>query len=109
MVSHGVNGVRGVVLRGLRGLRGSGAFDPASGDQACGRPGSISILFASEDVRTRGRERAFPRRPTGRGAGALSRGRRTMKKLKLDLDRLVVESFEAEPARADREGTVQGH
>jgi hypothetical protein len=32
-----------------------------------------------------------------------------MKKLKLDLDRLVVEGFEAEPARVDREGTVQAH
>jgi len=32
-----------------------------------------------------------------------------MKKLELDLDRLVVESFEAEPAQADREGTVRGH
>jgi hypothetical protein len=32
-----------------------------------------------------------------------------MMKLKLDLDRLVVESFEAEPAQADRKGTVRGH
>jgi hypothetical protein len=32
-----------------------------------------------------------------------------MKKLKLDLDRLAVEGFEAEPARAERDGTVQGH
>ncbi|HEY0035623.1 MAG TPA: hypothetical protein VGB66_02985 [Longimicrobium sp.] len=32
-----------------------------------------------------------------------------MKKLQLDLDRLVVESFEAEPVRADRKGTVRGH
>lgn len=32
-----------------------------------------------------------------------------MKKLKLDLDCLMVESFDAEPMRADREGTVRGH
>ena len=32
-----------------------------------------------------------------------------MKKLKLDPDRLEVESFEARPERADREGTVQGY
>jgi hypothetical protein len=31
-----------------------------------------------------------------------------MKKLQLDLDRLVVESFDAEPVRADRKGTVRG-
>ena len=31
-----------------------------------------------------------------------------MKKVKLDLDRLVVESFDAEPVRKDR-GTVRGH
>lgn len=30
-----------------------------------------------------------------------------MKKLRLDLDRLEVESFGPEPARMDREGTVQ--
>ena len=32
-----------------------------------------------------------------------------MKKLELDLDRLVVESFEAEPVRGDRKGTVRGN
>lgn len=32
-----------------------------------------------------------------------------MKKLQLDPDRLSVESFDAEPARAGREGTVQGY
>ena len=32
-----------------------------------------------------------------------------MKKLKLDLDELVVEGFEAEPARAERAGTVQAN
>jgi hypothetical protein len=31
-----------------------------------------------------------------------------MKKLQLDLDRLVVESFDAESVRADRKGTVRG-
>jgi hypothetical protein len=32
-----------------------------------------------------------------------------MKKLKLDLDRLEVESFGSEPARGEREGAVQAH
>lgn len=32
-----------------------------------------------------------------------------MKKVRLDLDRLVVESFEAAPSLADRHGTVRGY
>jgi hypothetical protein len=40
-----------------------------------------------------------------KGAGGLRVG----DPLELDLDRMVVESFEAEPVRANREGTVRGH